>query len=320
MKYIDLHADTVTMMKYPRENLEQNKRMVTLDAMQHGGTAVQCFSAFVPTGFYPKPLKNRLVWKRFNAIADKKDALLKQHSHILKAVTKAEDMDFCNKNRKIGVVFTIEDLGVIGDDAKKLEAAYNRGVRIAGFTWNHENTVAFPNSKKVNVMNKGLKPFGIQMIEKMNDMGIVIDVSHLSDGGFWDCIRHSKKPIIATHSNSRAVTNHTRNLTDDMIKALADKGGITGLNFAPDFLSSRKDKSSLAEDMVRHILHIKKIAGSKALALGSDFDGISGKLEIATPADMPVLADALLKGGLTEDELEDMFYNNAVRVFREVWK
>lgn len=320
MKYIDLHADTVTMMKYPRENLEQNKRMVTLDAMQRGKTAVQCFSAFVPTGFYPKPLKNRFVWKRFNDIADKKDALLKQHNHILKAVTKAEDIEFCEKNNKIGVIFTIEDLGVIGDDAKKLETAYNRGVRIASLTWNHENTVAFPNSKKAYVMNKGLKTFGIQIIEKMNDMGIVIDVSHLSDGGFWDCIRLSKKPVIATHSNSRALTNHTRNLTDDMIKALADKGGITGLNFAPAFLSSRKDKRSLVEDMVRHIMHIKNIAGSKVLALGSDFDGISGKLEIATPADMPELADALLKGGLTEQELEDMFYNNAVRVFREVWK
>ena len=320
MKYIDLHADTVTMLHYPKENLEKNKRMVTLDAMQQGETAVQCFSAFVPTGFFPKPFKDTLVWKRFNRIADKKDMLLKQHSDMLMEVTKADDIVLCTENGKTGVVFTIEDLGVIGRDADKLDIAYNRGVRIASLTWNHENTVAYPNSKKADIMNKGIKPFGFEMIEKMNEMGMVIDVSHLSDGGFWDCIKHSKQPIIATHSNSRAMTNHTRNLTDAMLKALADKGGITGLNFAPDFLSGRKDKRSLAEDMVRHILHIRKIAGSSVLALGSDFDGISGKLEIATPADMPALADVLMKGGLSQSELEDMFYNNALRVFREVWK
>ncbi len=92
MKYIDLHADTVTMLHYPKESLEKNKRMVTLDAMQQGETAVQCFSAFVPTGFFPKPFKDNLVWKRFNRIADKKDMLLKQHSDMLMEVTKADDI------------------------------------------------------------------------------------------------------------------------------------------------------------------------------------------------------------------------------------
>ncbi len=320
MKYIDLHADTVTMLNISRENLDKNKRMVTIQAMKQGETAVQCFSAFVPTGFYPKPVRDTFVWKRFCRIADKKDMLLKQHSDALTAVESIKDLDGCRESSKIGVVFTIEDMGVIGEDAAKLEAAYKRGVRIASLTWNHENTLAFPNSKKADIMRKGLKPFGFEMIEKMNDMGIIIDVSHLSDGGFYDCIKHSKKPIIATHSNSRAITNHPRNLTDDMLRALADKGGITGLNFAPNFLSNRKDKRSITEDMVRHILHIRNIAGSGVLAIGSDFDGINGKLEIAAPADMPVLADALRKGGLSETELEDMFYNNAARVFCEVWK
>lgn len=105
-----------------------------------------------------------------------------------------------------------------------------------------------------------------------------------------------------------------------MIKALAEKGGVMGLNFAPDFLSSRKDKTSRIDDMVKHILHIRNVGGSGVLAIGTDFDGIHGKLEISTPADMPLLEDALLKAGLSQDELDNMMKNNIIRVFKAVWK
>lgn len=319
-RYIDLHCDTITMLHYPRENLTDNKRMVSIADMEKGETLVQCFSAFVPTGFFPKPVRDKTVWNRFNRIADKKDALLELHKASLAPVYGTDDIEFCKDNKKIGVLFTIEDTGVIGNDIAKLEAAYDRGVRIAGLTWNHENTLAFPNSAKPAVMEKGLKDFGIMAIERMNELGMVIDVSHLSDGGFWDVARLSKLPFIATHSNSRAVTNHPRNLTDGMIKALAEKGGVTGLNFAPDFLSGKKGKKSKIDDMVKHILHIRNVGGSGVLAIGTDFDGIHGKLEIGTPSGMPMLFEALIKAGLTQSEIDKMKSGNIMRVFNEVWK
>lgn len=319
-RYIDLHSDTITMLHYPKENLIKNKRMVSIHAMQQGGVLVQCFSAFVPTGFYPKPVRNSITWKRFIHIADKKDKLLEIHKDILIPINKIQDIELCEKNEKIGALFTIEDAGIIGNNLENMQTAYNHGVRIASLTWNHENTLAFPNSAKPKTMQKGLKPLGFEAVEEMNRLGIIIDVSHLSDGGFWDVTKASKKPFIATHSNSRFVTNHPRNLTDDMIKALAEKGGVMGLNFAPDFLSSRKDKTSLINDMVKHILHIRNIGGSGVLAIGTDFDGIHGKLEIGTPADMPLLEDALLKAGLSPEELDNMLKNNILRVFKEVWK
>lgn len=319
-RYIDLHCDTITMLHYPKENLTDNKRMVSIADMKKGGTLVQCFSAFVPTGFFPKPVRNTMAWSRFNHIADKKDELLKLHRDMLVPVYNTDDIELCKNNNKIGVLFTIEDAGVIGSDITKLKAAYDRGVRLLGLTWNHENTLAFPNSVKPATMEKGLKSFGAQAVEQMNELGIVIDVSHLSDGGFWDVEKISKMPFIATHSNSRVVTNHPRNMTDEMIKALAEKGGVMGLNFAPDFLNSRKDKQSKIEDMVKHILHIQNIGGSEVLAIGTDFDGIHGKLEIATPSDMPLLFDALLKAGLTQSALDKMKHSNIMRVFNEVWK
>ena len=316
--YIDLHCDTITMMHYPKENLEHNKRMVDISGMQKGGTLVQSFSAFVPTGYYPKPFRNFLAWKRFGHIADKKDRLLRLHEKDLFPVLSAEDIERCKAEGRIGALFTIEDAGVIGSKVEHLEEAYRRGVRIASLIWNHENTLGFPNSPKEEIMQRGLKPFGVEAVQKMNELGIVVDVSHLSDGGFRDVAKISKKPFIATHSNSRAMTNHPRNMSDEMIRTLAEKGGVMGLNFAPAFLMEQGRESRI-EDMVRHVLHIRNVGGRGVLALGSDFDGISGKLEVDTPAKMPLLADALQKAGLTESEMEDMWYKNICRVFHDVW-
>lgn len=320
ISYIDLHSDTITMMHCPMENLERSRRMVNIERMRRGYTQVQCFSAYVPTGHYPKAVRRVLPWRRFCFIADKKDWLLKRHSDVLFPILSTGDLDSCSEAGKIGVLFTIEDAGVIGKCERRLDEAYERGVRIASLTWNHENTLGFPNSRDASVMKKGLKPFGARMVEKMNDIGIVVDVSHLSDGGFWDVVRISKKPFVATHSNSRNLTGHPRNLTDDMIRALAEKGGVMGLNFAPAFLTEDGKRESRIRDMVRHVLHIRNVGGSGVLAIGSDFDGITGNLEIGTPARMPRLAHALKKAGLTVSEIEAMWQGNVRRVLGEAWR
>lgn len=320
MRYIDLHSDTITMLRYPGENLLENKRMVTIPAMEEGETWIQCFSAFVPTGYFPHLCREALTWRWFCDIADKKDRLLELHKDRLYPVKGKKDLKRLEENGKTGVVFTGEDLGVIGRDIGKLDQAYKRGVRIATLTWNHENAIGYPNSKKAAVMQKGLKPFGLEVAERMNELGMIIDVSHLSDGGFWDVARISKKPFLASHSDSRAVTEHPRNLTDDMIKAIAEKGGVIGVNFAPHFLSDRDDNTSCIRDMLRHIRHIRRVGGSDVLAIGTDFDGISGRLQISSPSKMPQLAQALIKCGMKETELEKMFYRNVLRVFESAWE
>ena len=319
--YIDLHSDTITKLCYPIENLNRNRKMVTIKRMIQGGTLIQCFSAFVPTGLYPKPLINTLSWARFLAIARKKDCLIRQHNLELTPICSAHDLEMLPLHylRRIGVLFTIEDAGIFQADITRVQSAYDRGVRIASLTWNHENTLAYPNSTNPVIMQKGLKPFGLEVLEEMNRLGIIIDVSHLSDGGFWNVAKYSHSPFIASHSNSRLLTNHPRNLTDDMLRILANKGGVAGLNFAPAFLSSNIKESNIS-DMVAHICHIKDIAGSEVLAIGSDFDGIHGRLQIQTPADIPLLYDALLHAGLTHHELENMWYRNSLRIFKEVFK
>ena len=146
---------------------------------------------------------------------------------------------------------------------------------------------------------------------------MVVDVSHVSDGVFWDVAEMATKPFLASHSNARSVCGHKRNMTDEMIKALANKGGVMGLNLGPEFVGAVEGVTRL-EDLVAQILHIRDVGGAGVLALGSDFDGIHGALDIAGPQDWPRLEAALKEEGLSDDELDMMWYTNAERVLREV--
>lgn len=320
-QYADLHSDTITQLHYPFENLEKNHRMVSIPKMLTGHTCMQCFSAFVPTGQYPKPLRNLLTWERFIYISKKKDCLLKKHNQVLFPILSGKDIDICLSNQKIGMIYTIEDSGIFGNDIQKIQKAYDNGVRIATLTWNHENTLGYPNSLDASIMKKGLKPFGFEVVEKMNELGIIIDVSHLSDGGFYDIANISKKPFIATHSNSRTLANKPRNLTDEMIKILAKKGGVIGLNFYPPFLKTpNEDKISTISDMVQHLKYIQNIGGTDVLAIGTDFDGITGNLEIDSPAKLPLLSDALEKANFSQTDIEKIFSKNVIRVLKDCLK
>ncbi len=165
-------------------------------------------------------------------------------------------------------------------------------------------------------MNDGLKPFGKQVTEYMNELGVIIDCSHLSDGGFWDLIDISTKPFIATHSNCRSICSHVRNLTDEMIKALADKGGISGLNFCPEFIDEKT--GCTIEGMIAHLKHMMKVGGEDFLACGTDFDGIGGELEIPDFSKIQLLIQAMETAGFTANQIEKFGYKNAMRVFGEV--
>ena len=149
---------------------------------------------------------------------------------------------------------------------------------------------------------------------------LIADVSHLSDKGFWDIVEHSTRPFAASHSNCRALAPHCRNLTDEMIRALADKGGLVGLNYCSGFLDHQPEEKlcrSTTALMAKHAAHFKQVGGIGIIGLGSDFDGIGGKLEMDDCSKLPLLAEALRREGFTEDEVEDIFYRNARRFFEE---
>ena len=207
---------------------------------------------------------------------------------------------------------------------------YDLGVRKSTLTWNFENELAFPNRAVRDAVSgeyhvfpeteRGLKKAGQDAVQLMEELGMLIDVSHLGDAGILEIldIVGPHTPVIASHSNARAVTGHPRNLTDQMLRGIAEHGGLTGINFCAAFLTEDGNGVSRIRDMVRHVRYIYNVAGCDAIGLGTDFDGIDDQLEINGAGEMYRLADALSAAGFTSGEIEKIFWRNVMRVYEEV--
>lgn len=349
MRYIDFHCDTLTELK-ENETLKKNGRCVCIDELKKAEVLVQCCSMFVPTGLIGvdnggNPPEHLEKTRRIKAECDRIYSVycreMNDNRDCLRPVLKYDDIKECISDGKTGILLTIEDGGVLeysgnapekencteekksGEIHENLEDMYKKGVRLITLTWNHENCLAYPNSENRGIMEKGLKQTGADIVRHMNELGIVVDVSHLSDGGFYqvaEIMSKAGKPFVASHSNARTVAGHRRNMTDDMIRVLADNGGVMGLNLAPSFLddTQKYNGSSRIADMVRHILHIRNVGGAEVLAIGSDFDGIGGQLEVKVPSDFEKLWSALQKAGMVSSELEKMWQGNGLRVLSEL--
>lgn len=236
----------------------------------------------------------------------------------------AEEVLSMERENRMAGILTVEEGGVLNGRPERLEELYARGVRLITLTWNYENCIGSPNSRDQEIMQRGLTPFGIQTVERMNDLGMIVDVSHLSDGGFRDCVRRSKKPVIASHSNARSLCPHPRNLSDEMLHALGEKGGVAGVNFYGAFLRpagkpAEEDRAQIS-DIVRHIRHMTDQGGEDAVALGTDFDGFDRKSlpsGIRGVQDMDVLWDAMKRAGFTERQIEKTAYGNVMRILKE---
>jgi membrane dipeptidase len=161
----------------------------------------------------------------------------------------------------------------------------------------------------------GLKKFGFEVVEVLNESNIIIDVSHLSKKGVIDTVRKSKKPIVASHSNSRVICNNVRNLDDESIKLIADSGGVIGLNVYPPFLYEKCEDGYLS--LLKHVKHIIKVGGIECLSIGSDFDGIDKVCNINNPKKLAMIDKFFKTSNLTSSIIDKILYKNALRVFKE---
>ena len=311
MKFIDLHCDTASKIFY--ENLSLNSELckANIKNLKKGGSLGQVFAFFIDQKLNDDPYEEFI--KLYNNFIKE----IKENSSEIEIVRNLEELNNAEKEGKIGAFISIEEGEVIKGSINNLRKVYEMGVRILTITWNYKNQLGYPN-KNYTYRDKSLTEKGIEIIEKCEDLGIIPDSSHLSDAGFYDLIKVCKKPFIASHSNARAITNHPRNLDDHMIKLLAEKGGIMGINFCSDFLGT-KSVSSI-EDMILHIKHIKNIGGIDVIALGSDFDGIENEVEIKNSSEFNKLYSGLKNNNFSEIEIEKIFYKNVIRVFKETLK
>ena len=288
-----------------------DKGHVDIPRMKEGGVNCQVFAIFVSNvPDPPKPLHRALnLVDVFYRECERNEDIepVTSYDGILKAIEAG----------KIAAMLSLEGGEALEADVAMLRVFYRLGVRMMSLTWNHRNYLA--DGVREERTRSGLTNLGLKVVEEMERLGIVIDVSHLSESCFWDLVEVTDSPIIASHSNCRALCDHPRNLTDRQIEAIADKGGVIGMNFYPKFL--RKEGRASVSDVVDHMEHIINLVGVDYVGLGSDFDGIS-----ATPAGLedvsklPNITLELVSRGYSEEEIRKILGENHLRVFSKVIK
>ncbi|WP_324715721.1 dipeptidase [Carboxydochorda subterranea] len=308
----DAHADTIAIdvLQGKRHLVDSGKGgHVDLQRLRAGGVRVQVFTLFVSPEV-PTPF-NAL---RALAILDALYAEKALAPDDLLLVRRASDIDDAVARRAIGVIVSLEGCEVLAGQISMLRTFYRLGVRAAGLTWNVRNELADGVGER---RGAGLTAFGVEVVEEMNRLGMVVDVSHLAPAGFWDVMEVSRAPVMASHSNARALCDHPRNLADDQIRALARKGGVIGINFYPGFL--RRDGPATLDDAVRHIDYLVELVGPDHVGLGSDFDGISVTPQgLEDPSRLPALTEALVRRGYDDGSIRKILGENFARLFRTV--
>ena len=297
MILFDTHADTLYKRAcHPEEALD-----VTADRLSQGGVTVQTMALFV--GGSPDLNDIAAVMDRMWALGEK----LPQEG--IKQVHDYRDA----KEGERAFIYSIEGCDLLENGLEQLEAWRKKGVRMAALTWNYENCVGTPAKKD---SSSPLKPFGREAVKEMARLGIAPDTSHLNERGFYDLLEMGIVPL-ASHSCCRALCGHSRNLTDDQLKALFQAGGYVGINFYPSFLSEN-GKADL-DTVCDHALHMMALGGENHIGFGSDFDGIERKPEgLSGPQDFPALLNALRRRGVTESQIEAMAGKNLMAYYDRI--
>lgn len=313
MRIIDLHCDTILAgWRMPDLDLADGQETdITIQKLEKGGCLAQFFALWLP-------------WKRLDespytllkSMYDCYAAFIEKNKARIRPAYKVADIEANEAAGLPSALLAVEDSAFLEGKIERVQESYDMGVRLITLLWNHENSVGFPNSADPEAHMMGLKPFGIETVEEMNRLGIIIDVSHLSEGGFWDVARHSKKPFVASHSCARALRDHPRNLTDEQLKAVGEAGGVVGVNFESAFLAEGTENTTY-ERIVAHLLHMKDKAGIDALAFGSDFDGIDCKGDFTDYLGFHGIVEAM-EPHFTPAEIDKICHGNALRVMREV--
>lgn len=331
MKIIDMHCDTIMALMDTDNNLYQSDNMIDLVKLQKGDYLLQCFAMFVP--YLSKDNPDYSPFEYCNKMIDRYYNEIEKYSDIIRPVFNYKDIENNIKNNKISSLLTIEEGGVCLGNIEFLRNFYRLGVRMITLTWNYKNEIASPNidytslDRSKNEKPKfepnlvdGLTDFGKEVVKEMNRLGIVIDCSHLGDKGFYDVISLSTKPIVCSHSCSRSVCNHVRNMTDDMLFKLKENNGVVGINYCHAFIKE-DDTLATVQDIVKHINYIKDLIGIDYIGLGSDFDGISNKnIELKDASMMNLLIDELKNQGYSNEDIDKICYKNVLRVFKENFK
>lgn len=307
----DFHCDTALMLLGDDLNqagsLRKNSGHIDLErAVKLGGYA-QCFACF--TTDIPELLHGIspiVLFERELATIQRE---VDKNSDLISIAYSVDEIEENRSNGKMSAILTLEGTAGIDYNPALLEDLWAIGFRVTSLGWNEKNPLTGSN-----VTGGGLTDLGREYVKEAQRLGMRVDVSHISDEGFWDILKITEAPILATHSNSRAVHNHSRNLTDDMFRAIRETGGVAGYNACRDFTGENPNLDTVCD----HILHFMELdPDGKHIALGGDLDGVEAMPDgFEGVQSYPALARKLLDRGLTEENVMDIFWNNAIRVMK----
>lgn len=303
MRYFDLHCDTITEICRKKTELSDYSGHLSIEKTKGIRLWRQCFAIFIPD----------------DQRGDAAISYYERHYHYFKKqmMVNSDEISWQRSLSEItgdqtatkAAILTVEGGCVLAGDLNRVQQLSEDGVRMITLTWNGENELGCGISS-----NKGLTSFGFQAVQEMEQQDIVVDVSHLSDAGLDDVINCTTRPFMASHSSSRALCDHPRNLTDMQFGALAKKRCLVGINFSRGFLNRDSQKASY-RDMIKHIDHFLGLGGEDVVALGSDFDGTDMPADFPDITAIPRLYEEMLRLGYPEKLVDKIFYQNAADFF-----
>lgn len=308
MQYFDLHCDTMTECFLHDKPLAENDLHVNLQKAGRLENYVQCYAVWIPDD-----LRGGAAFRRFCQIADRFDQEVSRNASSLALCRRKGDLAEAQAGDKHGAILTVENGAALGGDLGNILALRDHGVKMCTLTWNGGNELGRGVRAKGT---GGLSDFGRRAVAGFEEAGILVDISHASPELFYDVAELAAKPLVASHSNAKAVCGHPRNLTDGQFRVVKDSGGLVGLNFYKAFLRDQPERASM-EDVLRHADHFLALGGEDVLAMGGDWDGASLPPDMAEGLGaIPALYELFLRYNYPEALVEKIFYGNAARFFQ----
>ena len=294
----DCHCDTVSLAMENHQLICKNNLHLDLERLSKYAPAGQVFAVCAADEENPKKYAESVISYFFEQMNENRDSI--------ELCLSFQDILTAEKNGKIAALLSIEGAEQISD----IDAAYNRGVRIVHLTWNHDNSLCGAQLDS----GSGLTDKGREFVHRAQELGIVLDMSHISDRGFWDTLEISTRPVIAGHSNSRSICEFPRNITDEQFTALVHSGGGAGINLCPDFLGLGRDIDAI----FAHIEHFMSLGGEKSVFLGCDLDGVEQlPYGINGVQDIEKIYEKLLQHNYSEQLAQDIFRNNILSILEK---
>ncbi len=311
-KLFDLHCDTAFEIYKHKEKLFSNTHSVSIDKYSAFDKKAQIFAIWSDN-----QKTEDETYLDFRHIVTEFRQQLEENSEYASLCTSSKQLKECNDSGKLAAILSVEDAKLLAGDLSRLEVLYENGVRVLTLGWQGHSCVCGSYDTE-----EGLTPFGFEVLKECENIGITVDVSHLSEKGFWDVAGKASKPFIATHSNSYMLCDHPRNLTDIQQRTVAASGGICGISLVGKHLSKTlpgeksDDYVAVLDSVCSHIEHFLNL-DERAVCLGLDLDGTAPLAGLETVDRIPTLYEALTNRGIDHDTADNVFYNNAYRFFTE---